>query len=70
MNKVKRKKKKGKETEEDLRAEGVRGCTCEEDFFFSEIEWMSDMWQREKKKFRVKYSCGQLLVLMGYCWWA
>ena len=70
MEKVKR-KKKGERNVEDLRAEGVRGCTCEENFFSSKIELMSDVWQREKKKiFGVEYSCGQLLVLVGYCWWA
>jgi hypothetical protein len=49
---VKRKKKKKRERNvEDMRAEGVRGCTCEEIFFFfPEIELMSDVWQREKKK--------------------
>ena len=70
MNKVKRKEKKGeRDVEEDLWAEGVRGCTTRvKKIFFSEIEWMSDVWQREKKKiFRVEYSCGQLLVLMGCC---
>jgi hypothetical protein len=40
-------------------------------FFFSEIELMSDVRQREKKKiFGVEYSCGQLLVLVGCYWWA
>ena len=34
VEKVKRKKKKGERNIEDLRAEGVRGCTCEEIFFF------------------------------------
>ena len=40
MEKVKR-KKKGERNVEDLRAEGVRGCTREEIFFSSEIELMS-----------------------------
>ena len=47
MNKVKRKEKKGeRDVEEDLWAEGVRGCTArvKKIFFFSEIEWMSDVW--------------------------
>ena len=61
MEKVKKKKKK--QNVEDLRAEGVRGCTCEE-IFFSEIELMSDVWQREKKKSL------ELNTAVGYCWWA
>jgi hypothetical protein len=46
------KKKKKKKNVEDLRAEGVTGCMCEEIFFFffPEIELMSDVWQRERKK--------------------
>jgi hypothetical protein len=55
VNKVKRKKKKRKgerDVEEDLWAEGVRGCTARvKKIFFSEIDWMSNVWQREKKKF-------------------
>jgi hypothetical protein len=52
---VKRKKKGERDVEEDLWAEGVRGCTTRVKkifffFFFSEIESMSDVWQREKKK--------------------
>ena len=51
MNKVKREKKGERDIEEDLWAEGVRGCTARvKKIFFSEIEWMSDVWQREKKK--------------------
>ena len=54
MEKVKRKKnEKEKETlKVDLRAEGVKdsgGARVKEKFFFSKIELMSDMWQREKK---------------------
>ena len=64
MNKVKRKEKKGeRDVEEDLWAEGVRGCTTRvKKIFFSEIEWMSDVWQREKKKFL------ELNTVVGSCW--
>ena len=69
MNKVKRKEKKGeRDVEEDLWAEGVRGCTARVKkiffffFFFSEIEWMSDVWQREKKIFF------KLNTAVGSCW--
>ena len=60
------KKKKGERNVEDLRAEGVRGCTCEEIFFSSKIELMSDVWQREKKKTL------ELNTAVGSCryWWA
>ena len=63
MEKVKR-KKKGERNVEDLRAEGVRGCTCEENIyiFFSEIELMSDVWQREEKKSL------ELNTAVGSCW--
>jgi hypothetical protein len=35
-------------------------CTCEEDYF-SEIDWMSDVWQREKKIL-------ELNTAVGSCW--
>ena len=64
MNKVKRKEKKGeRDVEEDLWAEGVRGCTARvKKIFFSEIEWMSDVWQREKIFFL------ELNTALGSCW--
>ena len=43
VEKVKRKKEEERNVE-DLRAKGVRGCTCEEFFFCFEIELMSDVW--------------------------
>jgi hypothetical protein len=65
VEKVKR-KKKGERNVEDLRAEGVRGCTCEEFFFFFEIELMSDVWQREKKKKSLELN---IAVGSCWCWW-